>query len=69
MKIDPELRAKKIAEWNPPIWWPLGALIALLAAVVWPAWRVLRRQERLNAFGEHVQHDRALSEHSSEKRQ
>lgn len=68
MKIDPELRAKKIAEWNPPIWWPLGALIALLAAFVWPAWRVLRRQERLNAFGEHVQHDRVQSEHSSEIR-
>jgi ABC-type transport system substrate-binding protein len=59
MKIDPELRAKKIAEWNPPIWWPLGALIALLAAIVWPAWRVLRRQEHLNAFGEQVQHDQA----------
>jgi ABC-type transport system substrate-binding protein len=55
MKIDPELRAKKIAEWNPPIWWPLGALMALLVAVLWPAWRVLRRQERLNAFGEHAQ--------------
>jgi len=23
--------------------------------VLWPAWRVLRRQERLNAFGEHAQ--------------
>jgi ABC-type transport system substrate-binding protein len=55
MKIDPELRAKKIAEWNPPVWWPLGALIALLVAVLWPAWRVLRRQERLDAFGEHAQ--------------
>ncbi|MDP4908578.1 MAG: ABC transporter substrate-binding protein [Burkholderiaceae bacterium] len=52
MKIDPTLRAQKIAEWNPPIWWPLGALMALLAAILWPAWRVLRRQERLNAFGE-----------------
>jgi ABC-type transport system substrate-binding protein len=68
MKIDSELRAKKIAEWNPPIWWPLGALIALLAAVVWPAWRVLRRQERLNAFGEHVLHDQAKSAHSQEMR-
>lgn len=56
MKIDPALRAKKIAEWNPPVWWPLGVLIALLAAAVWPAWRVLRRQERLNAFGENVHH-------------
>lgn len=55
MKIDTALRAKKIAEWNPPIWWPLGVLIALLAAILWPAWRVLRRQERLNAFGEQTQ--------------
>ena len=52
LKIDPELRAKKIAEWNPPVLWPLGFLLALLAVLVWPAWRMLRRQERLNAFGE-----------------
>ncbi|MDO9026017.1 ABC transporter substrate-binding protein [Zwartia sp.] len=55
MKIDTALRAKKIAEWNVPVWWPLGVLIALLAAILWPAWRVLRRQERLNAFGEQTQ--------------
>jgi len=55
MKIDPVLRAQKIAEWNPPVWWPLGLLLAALALVIWPAWRMLRKQERLNAFGEATQ--------------
>lgn len=58
LKIDPALRAKKIAEWNPPIWWPLGLLIAAIALLVWPAWRVLRRQEQLNALGEPAQEKR-----------
>lgn len=61
LKIDPALRAKKIAEWNPPVWWPLGLLVALLAVLVWPAWRMLRRQERLNAFGELAQPQRPQS--------
>jgi len=59
MKIDSDLRARKIAEWNPPVWWPLGLLLALLAAIVWPAWRVLRRQEKQTAFGETARGDRA----------
>lgn len=58
LKIDPALRAQKIAEWNPPIWWPLGLLIAVIALLVWPAWRVLRRQDQLNALGEPVQEKR-----------
>ena len=28
MKIDPELRHRKIDEWNSPIWWPLGVFAA-----------------------------------------
>jgi len=52
MKIDTQLRAKKIAEWNPPIWWPVGLLFALLAVIIWPAWRVLRRQDKQTAFGD-----------------
>lgn len=52
MKIDSHLRTQKINEWNPPVWWPLGLLAALLALVVWPAWRALRRQDRQTAFGD-----------------
>ena len=49
LRLDPELRARKIAEWNHPVWWPipLGALL-FLAAIV-PAWFVWRRRERETA--------------------
>ena len=52
MKIDPVLRAQKIQEWNPPVWWPLGLLGVLLGLTIWPAWRALRRQDRRTAFGD-----------------
>lgn len=52
MKIDPTLRSKKIAEWNSPVWWPLVLFALLLVAIVWPAWRAIRRQDRQTAFGD-----------------
>jgi ABC-type transport system substrate-binding protein len=52
MKIDTVLRNKKIAEWNTPVWWPLGLFALLLCAIVWPAWRAVRRQDRQTAFGD-----------------
>lgn len=52
MKIDSALRVQKINVWNPPVWWPLGLLLALLGLVVWPAWRALRKQDRQTAFGD-----------------
>jgi membrane protein implicated in regulation of membrane protease activity len=52
MKIDPALRTKKIAEWNPPVWWPLVLFALLLCAIVWPAWRAVRRQDRQTIFGD-----------------
>jgi len=49
MKLDPALRAAKIAEWNNPIWWPIALIaLALIAAVV-PAFRTWKRRERENA--------------------
>jgi ABC-type transport system substrate-binding protein len=59
MKIDAGLRARKIAEWNPPVWWPLGLLLAFLIAVIWAAWRVLRRQEKQTAFGDPAKGERS----------
>ena len=49
LRLDPALRASKIAEWNRPVWWPIPLLaIALLAAIV-PAWFAWRRRERETA--------------------
>jgi len=49
LRLDPALRASKIAEWNRPVWWPIPLLaIALLGAIV-PAWFAWRRRERETA--------------------
>ena len=48
-KVDPQLRAAKIAEWNRPIWWPVVLIILILVAAVVPAFRSWRRRERETA--------------------
>jgi hypothetical protein len=49
LHLDPELRTRKLAEWNQPVWWPIPLiLIALIAAIV-PAWFAWRRRERETA--------------------
>jgi ABC-type transport system substrate-binding protein len=49
LRIDPQLRAQKIAEWNRPIWWPVVLIVLALAAGIVPAFRAYRRRERENA--------------------
>ena len=49
MRLDPVLRAQKLAEWNRPIWWPLWVLVAVAALVVTPAVIAWRRRERMTA--------------------
>jgi oligopeptide transport system substrate-binding protein len=45
-RIDPELRARRRAEWNRPVVWPvlLGGALLLLSGI--PAWVTHRRRER-----------------------
>ena len=50
LKIDPELRQQKIAQWNPPRWWPLGLLGLLLVLLFVPAWKALQKQDQQTAF-------------------
>ncbi len=52
LKIDTELRARKIREWNGPVWWPVGLLLLLAFALVWPAVRMIRQRERATALAE-----------------
>jgi ABC-type transport system substrate-binding protein len=52
LKLDTTLRYEKINTWNQPIWWPLIALIAFIALLIWPAWRMLRQQQVRTAMGE-----------------
>jgi len=46
LRINADVRAQKISEWNTPVRWPLWLIPAVLALAVWPAWRTLRRRER-----------------------
>jgi ABC-type transport system substrate-binding protein len=49
LRLDPELRARKIAEWNKPVWWPVPLLLLAFAAAIVPAWFAWRRRERETA--------------------
>jgi oligopeptide transport system substrate-binding protein len=44
LRIDSELRARKQAEWNQPVLWPFGVLVALLVLGSVPAVIVYRRR-------------------------
>ncbi len=49
LRLDPALRATKVAEWNRPIWWPIPLLVLALLAAIVPAWFAWRRRERETA--------------------
>ncbi len=51
-RLDPQLRARKQAEWNRPVLWPLGLLALLLGAVAWMARRTWRRRESARALAQ-----------------
>ena len=46
IRLDPELRAKRQAEWNEPITWPLLAGASGVAALVLPGVLAYRRRQR-----------------------
>jgi oligopeptide transport system substrate-binding protein len=48
-RIDPELRERKREEWNHPIAWPLGVILAVLLLASAPAYLSYRRRERMAA--------------------
>jgi ABC-type transport system substrate-binding protein len=49
LRLDPELRARKLAEWNKPVWWPIPLIAILLLIAGVPAWFAWRRRERETA--------------------
>jgi len=46
LRLEPDVRATKIREWNQPVIWPIGLVLALLALVGGWAWRAARKRER-----------------------
>ncbi len=54
LRLDVEERVRKLAEWNRPVWWPMGLLGLAVLVLVGIGWRSLRRRERRNALGQVV---------------
>jgi len=48
-RVDPELRERKRDEWNRPVVWPLGLILAALLLAGMPAYLSYRRRERMAA--------------------
>ena len=49
LRLDPALRASKLAEWNTPVWWPIPLLFLAIAGAIAPAWFAYRRREQETA--------------------
>jgi hypothetical protein len=60
LRIDTQLRASKIKEWNQGIWWPLAVLPLLLLALAWPAWQAWRRRQSQHAVQGNAHSQRGL---------
>jgi len=52
LRLDAQERAKALAQWNRPVWWPLIVAVLVLCALLLVAVRSFRRRERTNARGE-----------------
>ena len=50
LRIDAPLRAARRLEWNQPVYWPLALALALLLAVIAPAWRLYRQRLQSGAL-------------------
>ncbi|WP_223673144.1 hypothetical protein, partial [Proteus terrae] len=48
-RLDTAERARSLREWNQPVYWPVAALLAGVAAMAWWAVRVFRARERQTA--------------------
>lgn len=46
LRIDPQLRVEKQAQWNQPVWWPLWLVLGLAMVGAVFVWRVLRQREQ-----------------------
>ncbi|MDE2048335.1 MAG: peptide ABC transporter substrate-binding protein, partial [Betaproteobacteria bacterium] len=53
-RLDVPMRVQKLAEWNHPVYWPLGVFALLVVVLAWVAWRSFRRRERTSARGQVV---------------
>ena len=43
---------RSLIDWNRPVWWPLLALVAVVAGAIAIARKALKKRERMNARGE-----------------
>jgi len=50
ISLEPGIRDEMRAAWNPPVLWPIGAMVAVLAVGAVPAIVIARRRERSSAL-------------------
>jgi hypothetical protein len=48
--LDPGIRERKRREWNPPVLWPIAAVVVILGLGALPAIVIARRRERSAAL-------------------
>jgi ABC-type transport system substrate-binding protein len=51
MRLDVAERVKRQADWNQPVWWPVGLGLALIVALIALGIRSFRQRERLDGRG------------------
>ena len=50
-RVDPATRTRLQAEWNRPVWWPLGLAALLISGILGVGWRSWRARELATARG------------------
>jgi hypothetical protein len=50
ISLEPAIREELRTAWNPPVLWPIGAIVAVLAVGALPAIMIARRRERSAAL-------------------
>ena len=48
-RLEPDVREVLREQWNPPVLWPIGAVVLILALGALPAILIARRRERSSA--------------------
>ena len=49
-RLDTADRSRSLQAWNQPLYWPVAAVLGLLAAMAWGAIRILRAHDQQTAL-------------------
>jgi hypothetical protein len=49
-RLDTAERSRSLQDWNHPVYWPVLAVLAVLAAMAWGAVKILRARDQQTAL-------------------